>query len=269
MLELRGVHVASTTILDESPVSRLTRAVEVIIRQRDALHEQTSEPIERGSAVHALCSTTLGEAFSWGRASWQDTATHLQQGLEVEVVFMDAYECASWGFALRFLATFTQAPRIFISIVDVNVLGLTRWDHNDSWGRSGFTVTTVVFDRCGEDNLGLWLGSTGAGLSEFGMIIRRKVKEIGSLSIALPYGPDRAWRVLTSGLQNYSLLKNGYDKWGHCFGGDPWIAIAEDLSALHNPGEQRYLSCSLALRGYYSLLEVKTSKGIAVIFQSY
>jgi hypothetical protein len=204
---------------------------------------------------HFLCSTINCTSFLSNQYSWYEIKnTFSIKKIDIRsLLYIDMYECASWGYALRYyLSQGLMSTQVLVSIADINFYDFDHFVKNADWGESGFGITTLLFKRDRYSNIDLTTGcATGnTPITEFAFSVREKMKIASEFTAALPFFPPQARDVLTRIFGHYQRLPDLHEKWGHCFGSDPWIAILQNL---RNPD---------AVNGYYTLLKTYIAKDV-------
>lgn len=173
-------------------------------------------------------------------------------------VLTTAYECAGWGYSLRYVASQCNGVslRVALQIVDINVFEVARWNRSDLWGSSGFGVTTLVLELGPADST-LTLRQLRKTLALNGLV--REVKAFVAThhpdAVALPFFPPDTAQLVRPPLADVPLLANMHGDFGHCFGSDPWIAV---LRSQHQWRGASVAVVSLALNGYLAVGLVET-----------
>ncbi|MFT5161802.1 MAG: hypothetical protein ACI9FJ_000368 [Alteromonadaceae bacterium] len=232
------------------------------------LNEAEKAQIDR----HFLCSTMLELPFTTGHISWSTVADMLKaQGDHQPDTYINAYECASWGYSLRhYVKHQAQDARfLLVSIVDANVYDLEFWRYNENWHDSGFGITTVLLEITAPltDELVATCAITHNSMAEFATVVRRTVATRENCTLAMPFFPDAIQQMFDKLLAKQARLPDRHADWGHCFGADPWLSIL--VHSLDNPvvEPQQYLACSLALNGYFAMAEVIVNEHTQLILQ--
>lgn len=250
------------------PLNRASRPIEEVL---DALAAVVGEVVGRtldqapdavrstARAPHFLCSTIINTCFTVGDTTWPRFRNMLCARVPAwpPETFLAAYECAGWGYSIRyFLRHCPEARHFLVTILDANLYDFDFWRYSDHWERSGFGCTTLLLERTGEVDGELVVGAARGSnaLAEFAMAIHRKVRGRTDCTAALPCFPEPIDATLRATLKQVPVLPNGHGLWGHCFGSDPWIALLREVARA--PEERTYVACSLALNGYYALVEV-------------
>jgi hypothetical protein len=219
-------------------------------------------PCNGEMAGHILCSTLLMNCFSFGDILWRDVRDilHDYAGNFTPSVFVNAYECASWGYIVRYYFMKNPSARfVMITIVDVNVYNFSIWEEEQIWGRSGYGCTTMLIEKTGvtSDNLINGYSKGSNIIMEFAMAIRRATQEGGDRVVSLPFFPDNVRGIMDAVLKDRIVTRNGHARWGHTFGSDPWISILEHIrTQQEGRGMMEFTACSLALNGYYSIIDI-------------
>ncbi len=211
---------------------------------------------------HFLCSTINGTSFSTGQISWAIAAQLINKDLIFPVnTYLDAYECASWGYALRYLfQRKSSSNQILISIMDINFFDFDYWIKSPHWGKSGFGILTILLEASNDAKAeDIIAGCTmGNSIVEFGFAIRKAIQENQAIA-ALPFFPENAREILMRVVGREGCLRDLHECWGHSFGSDPWISIIQHLNEkLDRDMSQMYsfLACSLAFNGYFVIAKV-------------
>ena len=166
-----------------------------------------------------------------------------------------AYQCAGWGYTLRFFAQFTTVRRLAILLVDIDLHNFEAALNHPVIGASGFGVTTLLFDiRPGSDVFACGGPYRNSAYNELITELKRKQKLIGTIPTFIPFmrkeyavTPER---VLAKG----SLGPNLNDELGHCFGADPWIGIIRNFAG--KPYSTDVLVGSVGFKGYFTVAQV-------------
>lgn len=246
-------------------VSGLIQAqTEQVLRQ---LTEAEKAQIER----HFLCSTMVELPFTTGDIAWSEVAQKLaQQGLNNPDTYINAYECASWGYSLRHYLNYAkpeQSRFLLVSILDANFYDLTFWRYNENWHESGFGITTILLEVTKEvtNELITQCALTHNSMAEFATVVRRTVTGKEDVCLALPFFPEHIQEMFNKLLAKQWRLPDLHHRWGHCFGSDPWLSIL--CHSLENPPleDQKYMAASLALNGYFAMAEVVVNQHTQLI----
>jgi len=231
------------------------------------LSEEERSQIDR----HFLCSTMVEMPFTTGDIAWSDVAEKLTAlGPNNPDTYINAYECASWGYSLRHYLTYAKAEKkrfLLVSILDANLYDLTFWRYNENWHESGFGITTVLLEVIGEvsNELITQCALTHNSMAEFATVVRRTVTGRDNVCLALPFFPEHIQEMFNKLLAKQWRLPDLHHNWGHCFGSDPWLSIL--CHSLENPPveEQKYMAASLALNGYFAMAEVRVNQDTHLI----
>jgi len=231
------------------------------------LSEEERSQIDR----HFLCSTMVEMPFTTGDIAWSDVAEKLTAlGSNNPDTYINAYECASWGYSLRHYLTYAKAEKkrfLLVSILDANLYDLTFWRYNENWHESGFGITTVLLEVTGEvsNELITQCALTHNSMAEFATVVRRTVTGRDNVCLALPFFPEHIQEMFNKLLAKQWRLPDLHHNWGHCFGSDPWLSIL--CHSLENPPveEQKYMAASLALNGYFAMAEVRVNQDTHLI----
>jgi hypothetical protein len=209
--------------------------------------------------------------FTTGEISWSEVASMLaKHGPHQADTFINAYECASWGFSLRHYLQHEQEPQfLLVSILDANIYDLEFWRYNEHWHESGFGITTVLLEvtKPVTHELVTQCAVTHNSMAEFATVVRRSVAQRDNCTLAMPFFPENIQQMFEKLLANQARLPDLHHSLGHCFGADPWLSILN--TGLNNSITQNkhYLACSLALNGYFAMAEVTVTPQTQFILQ--
>jgi hypothetical protein len=208
---------------------------------------------------HFLCSTMIEMPFTSRQVKWQDIAERLSQyGEHQPETFVNAYECASWGFSLRHYLKQDNPEYMILSIIDANVYDLEFWRYNEHWEHSGFGITTVILQLEKPLTNELTIGSavTHNGVAEFATVVRRTTMKNPGSTVALPFFPQNVQMMFKKLLRGQPSLPDLHAQHGHCFGSDPWLSLLKHALVNKIEKPERFMACSVALNGYYALAEI-------------
>ncbi|WP_444930793.1 hypothetical protein ACJJIF_03130 [Microbulbifer sp. SSSA002] len=230
----------------------------VIRRQTDSVLDAAPEVKDTQIDRHFLCSTMIELPLSSAAVSEQDF-NYGDDARAPITSFINTYECASWGYSLRhYLKQSPKARYLLVSILDANVLDLSFWRENDNWGDSGFGLCTLLFEvrDAGNVELNASCTLTYNTTPEFATVIRKMVMGRNDLTLSLPFFPENIRQIFTKLLAANVKLPDLHDRWGHCFGSDPWLNIICQGVEKGFQEPEKFLACSIALNGYYCTVEV-------------
>jgi hypothetical protein len=176
------------------------------------------------------------------------------------------YECAGWGYALRFYSQHTAARRLLMTIVDVDLHNYSLLTSDMYWGRSGYGATTLLFEMP-EQGLNVVTGHAPHTRSGWGNHIRAfanlshalKMRQLGSGRrhfVSAPFLPPEVRQTLERIVGQDRLFPNRLDTYGHCFGSDPWIGVIEWLQNAAPSVQETVIVASLAHNGYHTMCDV-------------
>ena len=260
------------------PVDRvMSLLAEKIGYQVNQLIEQTGMP-ESEFKRHFLCSTMIEMPFTTQSVNWQDIAEQLKTyGDHQPQTFVNAYECASWGYSLRHYLKVeslkaegleqNQPRYMIVTILDANVYDFDFWVYNENWEHSGFGITTVILEVTAPLTDELTIGSavTHNSVAEFATVVRRTMMKKPGATVALPFFQVSVQQMFEKLLRGQPSLPDLHARYGHCFGSDPWLSLLNH--GLSNKIEQpeRFMACSVALNGYYAIAEVMMTPDTVLI----
>lgn len=245
----------------------------LLVQQTNSITSMLSASEQLKINRHFLCSTMIDLPFTTGDISWSKVASMLNQNEKNQAdTFINAYECASWGFSLRHYLQHDQqnTPQfLLVSIIDANVFDLEFWRYNENWHESGFGITTVLLEVNGQmtDELLTQCATTHNAMAEFATVIRRHANNKKGVTLAMPFFPEHIQQMFNKLLVNQTRLPDLHAQWGHCFGSDPWLSILSHCQESPILKEQEFLACSLALNGYFSIAQIKVTPQTQFILQ--
>ncbi|WP_444922478.1 hypothetical protein ACJJID_09280 [Microbulbifer sp. CnH-101-G] len=239
------------------------RIGEIISDQSRRVLEAVSSEARAEVERHFLCSTMIELPFTTGAVSTDDLSPPEQQrGIPV-TSFVNTYECASWGYSLRYYLRQNPTARyVIVSILDANVLDLSFWQSNENWGKSGFGLCTLLLEveSFNREDITAGCAVTYNTTPEFATIVRKMASNGKDLTLSLPFFPENIRQIFTRLLNGFQQLPDLHDRWGHCFGSDPWLNIISHGVAGRFQAREKLLACSIALNGYYCTAEVSVDQ---------
>jgi hypothetical protein len=208
--------------------------------------------------VNMVVSTMLDIPFTSGWMNWPDVAAEAARYTRSPPQnFICGYECASWGYVLRYAAQLAQPePYVVVSICDTNLFDLSYWRESPHWGHSGFGIATIVVRSAGPGVVHCKMSKSANAFGEFCLDLRNLMAADESILVSPPYFPSSISVLYDRLLPVARLLPNRHAQYGHSFGADPWISLIEQrLEGLDREGT-RFLATSIALSGYWCLAEI-------------
>lgn len=212
---------------------------------------------------HIICSTMISNCFANGEIRFVDMREYLKTKIShfIPSLFVNAYECASWGYVLSYLVKKNPLSKYYmITIMDANVYNLSCLNHSTDWGHSGYGATTLLIEKKGDIKDELITGGAEVidnPMNRFVMAVYKATMSRKDKILSLPFFLDEVMKVMASLLKNLIVLPNRYLEWGHCFGSDPWISIIQDVAARPKLNKEiNYFACSYSLHGFYTFLEI-------------
>ncbi len=223
---------------------------------RSEVAEQLADALTGGpdtQPFHLVCSTVLSKVAS-GRpahASAFSDAIEERTGLRPSGL-IQGYQCTSWGYALRFAARHTAHRWLLLSIVDADLHDMMTAGYEDVIGRIGFGVTTLSLDLSQPTETPRCDGPfANHGFIDLLHAVRAQHRQHGALPTFMPFLPEGLAGVARRMLGD-SLGPNRHDHYGHTFGSDPWIGLAEWLQRERPDAERDVLLGAFAYDGYYT-----------------
>jgi hypothetical protein len=171
--------------------------------------------------------------------------------------FLQAYQCAGWGYAIRFAAQHTDCRWLTLTIVDADLHELFSDEYEVNLGKIGYGVTTVALElppRSLPPNCDGPLPNHG--FTDMLHALRARRKETGAVSTFLPFMPPGLDGIARRSVGD-CLAPNRHADYGHCFGADPWIGVIERLRAQAPTALECFTLGSFAFSGYYAIGSVQ------------
>jgi hypothetical protein len=231
-----------------------------VINLFSVLSQEAAQLVKRHDCSRVLLTSTTFPLFVDEAFIRRVRALNLYRdvGLPPPELFITAYECAGWGYMLRYVENSKHGvERIILQIADPNLLSVEQWKWASQWGKSGFGVASLVLE-IPEQSSAFRVKESKKDIALAALV--REVKEFAAeylpSAVALPFFPENTRNLVRSGLKGFPLFPDRYDEYGHCFGSDPWISVMRDHEAQNS---DRIALVSLALSGYmtFGLLDVR------------
>jgi len=174
---------------------------------------------------------------------------------------VQAYECASWGHVWQCQARHGTSRSLTITVVDTCLYGFTHYASHPSVGASGFGMTSVNLRLPDDDPAGS-IEVAGpypdSGFKEFVRALRDRATRSASKRVMVPFFREDLGAIATRIVGAERTTRNRNTEHGHCFGSDPWIGLAADLTeGVVLPGDVVTLG-TLAYNGYFAVADVIT-----------
>jgi hypothetical protein len=166
-----------------------------------------------------------------------------------------AYECAGWGYVIRHAldkAALTGRRTLLLQIVDVDIHDFTYWCSNPRWGQSGFGICSIVLHVAPGATWPLALGAAepASAMVQMGRALRDFSAARPGVPVAVPFLREASRKLLLQRIAGAPVHPDGYARFGHSFGSDPWISLLLGARA------GRSIVNSLALYGYFAIAEI-------------
>jgi hypothetical protein len=223
-------------------------------------------PLSEGGRIpHILLSTSISKGFNESVQSWPKAVNSFKQNMKFPPTqFVNAYECAGWGYALRLLSKYYEKHSyVLISILDLNLEQLSFWEESEAWGSSGFGVSTVLL-KIGDSNaLKVAKSVSSNPMADFCMNIKRHGKAVNTEFLATPFFPLKTQKLNDRILKSFNRLDDRHETMGHCFGSDPWISIIKTGVELQGTS---ILAGSLAYSGYWCMLGLDVDENASLSY---
>lgn len=224
---------------------------------------QASEGIDRSKIRrNFVVSTMLDLPFTSGWLKWPEIAQAARAASPEDLPdfdnFVSSYECASWGYCLRYAAQELEpGEMVAISVLDINILNLSYWEGNSNWGKSGFGLATIVLTLDEETGITCNIAKSINAFGEFCLDMRSRAQTETDSLLVPPFFPHDIASMYTKLVPEERRTQNLTDTWGHCFGSDPWVGLIEEVRAGGDWAGQTYTATSVALNGYWVLARLR------------
>ncbi|MEQ5870018.1 hypothetical protein J4E08_08895 [Sagittula sp. NFXS13] len=208
-----------------------------------------------------VVSTMLDLPFTSGWLNWADIAAATRRyGPDLPGFdnLITGYECASWGYCLRYaLKELEPGDQIALSVLDINVMNISYWQSNPNWGNSGFGLATIVLTVGRENRVECHMAKSVNAFGEFCLDLRRVSQQQPDVILVPPYFPRDIAAMYTKIVPEAQRTENLVDDWGHCFGADPWVGLIEEVARGRNWQDTTYFATSVALNGYWTYAKLR------------
>jgi hypothetical protein len=204
---------------------------------------------------HILCTTCLSPMLT----GWPQHADSFTDRIEAStgirpMALLQAYQCAGWGYALRFAGQQAGVHRLAISIIDADIHEAVSRPYVAAIGRIGFGVTTLGIEippgatlpRCGGP-------LPNRAFNEFLHAVKTSHRELGRVPTFIPFLPEGFAGVAERIIGTHNLWPNRHDDYGHTFGADPWIGLVEWRQAHPQSHPHTVTLGAFAYHGYFTL----------------
>jgi hypothetical protein len=220
----------------------------------DQLGAALAQPVD-GRPLNLMCSTVLSKMVSGLRGNAQLMFDHVESRTGLRPAgLLQAYECAGWGYAIRFAAQHSHRRWVVLSIVDDDLHDMLSVGYSNAIGRIGFAVTTVSLELNGQIP-----HCNGAELNraftDLLHAVRAHQARTGPIPIFMPFWPEGLAATVRRMLGG-AVTANRHDHYGHIFGADPWVGLAEWLQAQRPAAEQQVTLAACGHDGYYTMCSV-------------
>lgn len=249
-------------------------ALDAMRRQAECVGEAAADfAAQAGGTFDHYC---MGSTLSSHHLSDPDSSRDLYKRLIADRAgrwpspAVNVYECTNWAFLLRDGLEKSRAhgrqQRLLVQVVDCDVHGIEAAWKTRTYGHARFGILSMDIRINHRGRFGdIVIGSAPAAVSmmKFGSRLRAAARENGGAVVSPPFFPEPARGAFRKMISGMPSLPDHHDRFGHCFGSDPWIGIGLAHPALNSERPQAYLVASLALNGYHAIATV-TVEGNAV-----
>ncbi|WP_374562577.1 hypothetical protein [Ideonella sp.] len=220
---------------------------------------------------HILCTTCLSPMLTgWPQHAEGFSARIASHSGIRPLALLQAYQCAGWGYALRFAGQQAGAQRLAISIVDADIHEAVSSAYVAAIGRIGFGITTLGLElpagaalpRCGGP-------FPNRAFNEFLHAVKASHRERGRVPTFIPFLPEGFAGVAERMIGTDNLWPNRHEDYGHTFGADPWIGLIEWCRA-HPSAESRDVTLgAFAYHGYFTLCSFEVPASIQLALRDW
>ncbi len=189
-------------------IAQSDQEIKEVLEQHKALIGEKADHSYTDVGHHYICSTMMDSVFS---ADAIDTKRVVNGDNNVPQSFTHAYECACWGYCLGYHLEHKSHQRfVAISILDINSMEMKYWSENEQWGKSGFGITTLVFEIVAEDidSMPIHNGVANGGnnIISFASFAKQISKRTNATKLSLPFFPDSMSVPVRRSLKNVQVL---------------------------------------------------------------
>ncbi|MDM0077521.1 hypothetical protein QTH90_24155 [Variovorax sp. J2P1-59] len=226
---------------------------------------RVAEALHDGARLHLICTSMLSKvATGWDepRQSFFDAVT--ARSGQRPAGLLQAYQCAGWGYAIRFAAQHTDCRWLTLTILDADLHELFSGEYEVNLGRIGYGVTTVALEL----PPGMVPPDCDGPLPNHGFTdmlhaLRARRKATGPATTFLPFMPEGLDGIARRSIGD-RMAPNLHADHGHCFGADPWIGLLERLRVQAPAAAERVVLGSFAFSGYYAIGSVEVGPWTSV-----
>jgi hypothetical protein len=219
---------------------------------------RVGETANGGFRMHLICTSMLSKVVTgWDghRENFFDAVTARCGARPAGL--LQAYQCAGWGYAIRFAAQHTDCRWLTLTILDADLHELFSGEYEVNLGKVGYGVTTVALEL----PPGLVPPDCEGPLPNHGFTdmlhgLRTRRKATGPVATFLPFMPEALDGIARRSVGD-RLAPNRHADYGHCFGADPWIGVIERLRAQPQTAPECVMLGSFAFSGYYAIASVQ------------
>ncbi len=215
--------------------------------------------MNRPRCLNFVCSTSLSKVFSSRPQHVQKLLDRLQaHGGVSGAGLLQAYQCAAWGWALRFAATRSDKRFLVLSIVDADLHELWDAGFEPMIGKLGYGVSTVGLELPPGMALPRCEGPfANRGFTDLLHAVRARHKQFGRTPTFLPFLTEGLAAIAQRTIGADVLAPNKHARYGHVFGADPWIGLIEWLQAQPVSGPTPVTLGAFAYDGYFTLADLE------------
>jgi len=227
---------------------------------------QALDVLGRPAALHLVCTTSLSKAFSTRPDHQRALLGRLRrQGALQGGALLQAYQCAGWGWALRFALTHTDSRFLVLSIIDADLHDYWTAGFEPLIGRLGYGVSTVALELPpGAESPRCEGPFANRGFTDLLHAVRAIHRRCGRTPTFLPFLTEGLSAIANRTLGADLLAPNRHDHYGHAFGADPWIGLIEHLQAHPAAQDSTVTLGAFAYDGYFTLANLQVGRDTVV-----
>lgn len=207
--------------------------------------------------LHVVCTTCMSPMLTGSPTQCEQLADQILVRCGVRTAgWLQPYQCAGWGYALRFAAQLGSVRHLTLSIVDADLHDAVSAAYRDAIGAIGFGVTTIdltlpqpcALPQCGGPH-------ANRAFNEFLHAIKTLHRQHGARPTFIPFLPDGFAGIAERMIGRDALAPNRHAAYGHTFGADPWIGLIEWFQTRRPDDTQTVTLGAFAYDGYYTVCD--------------
>jgi hypothetical protein len=177
---------------------------------------------------------------------------------------VNVYECVSWAMALRYAAHKARATgrarTLLLQVVDADLHGIQAAWRTRTYGFARFGITSLVLEVDADGvQITTGMAPVDRSMMKFGTMLRASLRDDPGRVLAVPFFPEPTRSAFRKTIPGLEATEDLHDRYGHCFGSDPWIALGRKRGG---SAARSFLLGSLALSGYFGLARVGVADAV-------